>query len=550
MTRARFVMMVLALAFVGATASAQTPPAQPQGTARITGKVTRADGRPIAAAIIRWVRWEGGRGMQGSGRAGADGVFVLDKLLAGSYQLTAQAEGFVTSEFGQTVAGQPGKRIDIVDAQTFEHADITLLKTSAIEGVITDEFGDPVPGVTVQMGQVQFVAGANRLMPVGGPAPQPSDDRGHYRVTGLAPGEYYVMVLSGAFAQPETSAGFAPTFYPGTAAPADARAVRVAAGQDASDISFALTPAVMRTVTGRVTDPAGAPVTASVMLAATSNGDVRAIIMARTQAGPDGAFTFRNVPEGSYVVQGFGRPESGGSLATSPFGAAVVSVQRDVTDMRVAIRPGSLIRGRILFEGDATGLKPDAVLISGAPAEFITGPLVGGGPPRTTIREDWSFETRDMFGVRTIRASVGAPGWYLKSVVIAGQDKTDTPVDFRSGDVNDVEITLSRRPAGVTGTVMDGETPVREYTVVVFSDDPAKWTFQSRFLQIARPSPADGSFRATSLPAGGYLVAALSTMTQAQAQDPVFLESIRAQATRVTLNDGETKAVTLRIIKR
>lgn len=549
MTRMRFVMMLAALWLVAPAARAQTPPPQPQGTARITGKVLRVDGRPIANATIRWVRWEGGRGMQGAGRTGADGTFLLEKLLAGSYQVTAQAEGFVTSEFGQTAVGQPGKRIDIVDAQTFEHADITLLKTSAIEGVITDEFGDPVPGVTVQMAQVQFAVGANRLMPIGG-VPQPSDDRGRYRVTGLAPGEYYVMVLSGAFAQPETSAGFAPTFFPGTAVPTSARAVRVAAGQDTTDVSFALTPAAMRTVTGIATDADGKPSTAMVLLAAMSNGDVRAIIMARTQAAPDGSFTFRNVPEGTYVIQGFGRPGDGSGLGTAPFGSAVVNVQRDVTDARVSVRPGSTIRGRILFEGDATGLKTDAVLITGAPVEFITSALVGGGPPRTTIQDDWSFETRDMFGLRTIRASVGAPGWYLKSVTVAGVDKTDTPVDFRSGDVKDVEITLSRRPAGVTGTVLDGDTPVREYTVVVFSDDPAKWTFQSRFLQMARPSPADGSFRATSLPGGGYFVAAVSAMTQVQAQDRAFLESLRAQATRVTLNDGETKAVTLRIIKR
>ena len=97
---------------------------------------------------------------------------------------------------------------------------------------------------------------------------------------------------------------------------------------------------------------------------------------------------------------------------------------------------------------------------------------------------------------------------------------------------------------------MDGEAPVRDYAVVVFAEDAAKWTFASRFITSARPSPANGTFRAGGLPAAAYLVAALPSITAAEAQDPAFLQSLRTQATRVVLNDGETKTVTLRIIKR
>lgn len=546
----RIVMFVL-VALVSTQAFAQTPAPPPQGTATIAGTVTRGDGRPVPNATIRWVRWEGGRGTQGNGRAGADGKFVLEKLLAGSYQVTVQAEGFVTGEYGMAAAGQPGKRIEIIDGQVFEHADVVLQKTSAIEGQLVDEFGDPVPGATVQLAQVQFVVGKSRLVPAGGSQTlQPSDDRGHYRLSGLAPGDYYVMVLSGPFAIPETSAAFAPTFYPGTATAADAKSVRITAGADVRDVSFALTPATMRSVRGIALGPDGSPVSAMLILAQTSGGDVRAMITARGQSAPDGTFEFRNVPEGTYVVQGFGRPEGGGgSVATSPFGATPFTVTGQNADLRLAIRPGAIARGRVVFEGDASALKPSTLTISGAPTEFMMSPMVGGGPPRNTIHDDWTFEVRDMIGVRVLRASIGAPGWYVKSVSVAGQDVTDSGVDFRNGDVSDIEIVLTQRLASVSGAVTDGDAAVQDYTVIVFAEDASKWGFPSRFVSLARPTPA-GSFRATGLPGAPYLVVALSSVTTTEAQDPAFLQTLRGQATRVLLTDGDTKTVALKLIKR
>ena len=542
-----WVAMLVMLASVAAAQSAQTPP---EGTGRISGTVTRGGGVAVPNAIVRWVRWVGGTGQQGGGRADAQGKFVFEKLLPGSYQVTAQAEGLVTVEFGQTNAGQPGKRIELAEGQSFDHADIVLFRNGAVEGIVTDEFGDPAPGITVQLAQPMMVAGVRRLMPAAGNPPQPSDDRGHYRVPNVPPGEYYVLALSGAFSQPETLAGFAPTFFPGTALPGQARAVRVTAGQDLLDVNFALSPAPLRTVTLRAADPAGAPQSAMLLLAAMSGGDVKAMITARGQTAPDGTFSFRNVPQGTYLLQGFGRPENGsGSVGSSPFGSQVVDVQQDASDVRLVIRSSPTMRGHILFEGDATQLKPSAVRLQGAPVEFLTSPLIGGGPPRMTVNDDWTFEVRDLFGLRVIRASVGAPGWYVKRVTLKGEDVTNTPIDFRNGDVNDVDVTLSNHPASITGAVMDGAAPVREFSVVLFAEDAAKWGLGSPYITMARPLP-DGTFRLASLPGAAYLAVALTSVSATDVQDAAFLESLRGQATRVVVGDGETKSVTLKIIKR
>ncbi|MBP6716235.1 MAG: carboxypeptidase regulatory-like domain-containing protein, partial [Acidobacteria bacterium] len=433
----RILRIVLLILGASASAFAQTPPAAPQGTGRISGVITRLDtGRPVPNTTIRWVRWEGGRGTQGAVRTDAQGRFSMEKLVAGSYEITASADGLVTLQYGQRATKEQPKRIELMDGQQFSEADIVLPKTSAIEGQLLDEFGDPVPGVSVQIAQVQMAAGKTRLMPMGtAQQPAPSDDLGHFRAFNLPPGDYYVLALSGPFAGPETAAGFAVTYYPGTSQPTNAKAVHLETGQDATGVTFALEPAKVATVSGVAVDATGKPVQGMLILVQTAGDDVRAMVTARGVAGPDGAFTFRNVAHGTYALQAFGQPVGGGNLGKAPFGALPFTLGGDRDDLRIVIRDGAVARGRIIIEGDASALKPELVRVIPGAVEFVTSP-VAGGPPNTVTNPDWTFEVQNQSGLRAMRVSVGAQGWGVKQIMLHGKDVTDTPVDFRSGDVN------------------------------------------------------------------------------------------------------------------
>jgi hypothetical protein len=532
---------------------AQTPQEPlPQGTGTISGVVTRSDAaRPVAGAAIRVIRWEGGRGTQSvAAKTDERGRFTLTKLLAGSYQLTATAEGLIALDYGQRSPAEPGKRIELADGQTFSDADIVLLKPSAVEGRLIDEFGDPVPGLTVQVAQVTFVAGKTRLTVAGGAnAPRPTDDLGQFRVTNLPPGDYYVLALAGPFAGPSEPAGFGVTYYPGTSNPTEARAVHVAAGQDVRDIAFAMAPATMATISGVTLDGEGKPLPrASVMLIPTTGGDVRATITAPMASGADGSFSFRNVAHGTYVIQAFGRPVGGGNLAKAPFGALPLTVTGNRDDLAVRIKPGATARGHITFEGGTPPVAPDRVTIGAQPVDFVTGPL-GGGPPTSITNDDWTFEVQNQIGLRVLRANVGAPGWIVKSITVGGQDVTDTPIDFRAGDVNNIEVILTSRATTLNGAVTDNGEPAREYAVVAFAEDAAKWGFPSRFVTLGRPTP-QGGFRIYGLPPAAYLIVALHSVNGTEFQDPAFLQSLRGAATRVVLSDGDTKTVALKMFNR
>jgi hypothetical protein len=110
---------------------------------------------------------------------------------------------------------------------------------------------------------------------------------------------------------------------------------------------------------------------------------------------------------------------------------------------------------------------------------------------------------------------------------------------------------LSRAGAAVTGTVADARTaPGGSYSVVVFAIDRQAWFAGSRHLNYGRVL-RDGSFHVRGLPPGSYWVAAVDgTLGLRDWQNPETLASLSSRATRLTLGEGETSTMTLRVNRR
>jgi len=85
---------------------------------------------------------------------------------------------------------------------------------------------------------------------------------------------------------------------------------------------------------------------------------------------------------------------------------------------------------------------------------------------------------------------------------------------------------------------------------VLFSSDSSRWYRQSQALRLERPSQ-NGEFRVGSLPPGSYYVVALSDVsdivTSGDWQDPATLDKLRSIATEVSVNESESRSVTLRL---
>ena len=116
---------------------------------------------------------------------------------------------------------------------------------------------------------------------------------------------------------------------------------------------------------------------------------------------------------------------------------------------------------------------------------------------------------------------------------------------------SDLQVIVTDKVSDVNGKVTTARGDVtRDYTVVVFPDDPAKWVFPSRFVKTAR-ADQQGQFRIRALPPGDrYLAVAVDYLEDGEGGDPQFLEQIRDRAMRFALGDGEAKSIDLKIVNR
>jgi hypothetical protein len=220
----------------------------------------------------------------------------------------------------------------------------------------------------------------------------------------------------------------------------------------------------------------------------------------------------------------------------------VIVGEQDVTGLSIVTSPGAVARGRITFDEPASA-PPGRVTLEVLPAAPVRD-LVGR--PFPTINADRTFEVRDLHERNVFRLGLFVPdGWALSSVRIEGTDVTDSGYAFKPGEtVNGVEVVLTRRLTRLTGSVRKDRQVVDDCTVVVFSDDPRLWGYRTRHVKAARPNQ-DGTFIVTGLPPGDYLAVALEYLEPGDEQDPELLEKWRRNATRVTVEAGQSTTVTI-----
>jgi len=540
----------LFLALLTAAAQPQRPnptPAPAAQTATVRGHVIAGDsGQPLRKAQVRLDRLDppsaGALAPVRDNRVtatDADGRYELTNVPAGRYNVSASKGAYLTAMWGQQKPMELPTPIDLAPGQTLDRVDFSLPRGGVIAGRVVDEFGEGLAGLEMAALRSVTINGKRDLQQF---ASESTDDLGEFRLFGLAPGQYAVKatwqrVGPGDSTSPDRT-GYAPTFFPGTPDAARAQRFTVAANQTISDLVMALTPIKTFRVEGTVVDSGGRPMGGS-SIAAAQTIDGRGFFVGGNMTRPDGTFTFASLTPGEYVLRI--EPSSGRKdVATMKLTVG----SEDIKDVRLIASPPSLIIGRVIVD-PAQAQSLAAVPITLA-AMSDDGSMMGGFNP-ARVGDDLSFELPARPGRNRINPMNLPPGWTMRSVHANSLDVTNEGIEVKPGEnVTGVEIELTNRLATISGLVTNarGEIP-KDCMVVLFTLDNQSRPPVTRYLRFARPDQ-QGRFKLSGMLPAAYSIAAVATAEVGQATAE-FLERIQPTASRVTIREGETKVLDLKL---
>lgn len=520
------VWLIVALTFLCATgAFAQSSADEPQtrtSTGEITGQVVTETGQPLAGAAVV-VRAFGAAGQGRTTTTDAEGNFKVSGLDPLTYMVSASFSAHVAAP----------RDPDNTQANYYHVGDqvrLQLVKGGVITGMVTTATGEPLVGVRVHAfmirdgnGQPTRYGATFRV--------RTTDDRGIYRIYGLAAGTYVVSAGGGGNSLNANLNPYdadTPTYAPSSTRDT-AMEVSVTAGGESQGVDIRYRGEQGNIVSGSALDPAAtAPSGFTSSLIPSSKGVSQWSYQSYQPPGSRG-FSFYGVADGDYDIIAQTYFVGGESALSEPKRITVKGA--DITGIELIVKPMGAILGRLALEEskspeckstrrpafaetlitpwhnekNASKDQPQFLWSLGSPTfpdnqgDFVLRNLASG---------QYRFHTRPF-----------AKYWYLHSILLrpsatpsAKTAQASRAVDaarnwttVKAGErVSGLIITLAEGAASLKGQIKLAEgqkLPPRAF-IYLAPAEPEKAEDVLRFFSSL--VAADGSFALNNLPPGRY----------------------------------------------
>ena len=335
----QMIVRILLLLTAIVSANAQ-PAADKSSTSTISGKVTIGGagfpGLVVGLAIatpsssIHVTRLRGVTDEEGNYRI---------KVPPGTYEVLVSAPQYVQSERTSVVVGTN---------EVVENIDIALTRGGVITGRVTDAEGRPVIEEEMSFTSSTPSRGLPYMRTIR------TDDRGVYRAFGLPPGRYTVAAgRNSTSAFGGTGVVNPRTYYPSTANAAEATAVEVNEGSEATNVDIRLgRPLSKYTARGRIIDGETSQPLPNAHIGIQVSFDIQGAIgfTSRPDAAEstkDGEFKIEGLPPGRYAVY-LGTPTDSESFSET---VRFEVTDRDIEGLLIKTSKGGTASGIIVLEG-------------------------------------------------------------------------------------------------------------------------------------------------------------------------------------------------------
>ena len=562
------------------------PPTPAADLATIEGQVFSAiGGAPLRKANINLNRQNSGPMAPGTRTnyttaTDASGRFAITGIEPGTYRLSASHVGYLDTSYNARRPGGNGTPLDLGKAQRMTNAILKLTPHGLISGKITDEDGDPLENVQVQVLRFTYNTGRKQLQQVGN---ESTNDAGEFRISKLNPDKYFLCAVyrnrrpNGAQGDAQQE-DYATTYYPNGADISTASPVEVGPGDQVQGMNIRLTKTHTVRVRGRAVNntvlsaPAPAPTAQPVAPGATqeelgarmaelgavmadlgaqmggSNVQVRLAprnmnlngLNINASVKADGTFEFPSVPAGSYTLMAISNRGNRGRAVRQSLEVGSSNIE----GINLSIDPGPVVSGRVHFEGDAPPDPAPKLSVRLTPREPTPG--INSAPP-ANVGADGAFRFDDV-NPDHYNVTINTPqGYYVKSMRAGNVDALTAGLDLTSG-AGSLAIEFGSNPPQVGGSVVNSEAaqPAPAVTVVLIPQEKERQG-QNYFYQ-STTTDQYGNFNFTRVTPGDYKVFAWEDVPSNIWYDPEFMKAYDTKGEPVSAKEGSPVNLKLTMI--